>query len=493
MKGIMIQGCTSDAGKSYVATGLCRVLKDMGYKVSPYKSQNMSNNSYVTWDGGEIGRAQGVQAEAAGVRAETYMNPILLKPQKNSRSEVVLFGEVYNAMPGKTYHDDFARDKGVEALRKGLKIIEENYDVVVIEGAGSPAEVNLNDREIVNMFVAEEADVPVLLVVDINKGGSMASVVGTLELVGEHRKRVKGIIFNKFRGDVALFEDGIRWIENYTGIKVVGVLPYLNDVNIEGEDSLSINFCRQSGNRDSVEIGIVRLPFISNHTDMEAFQYESDVNIGFIDENAPLDRYDAIIIPGTKSTIGDLEYLENRGLAEKLRAYKGNIFGICGGYQIMGEALIDEEGIDFKAGYEKEGLGLLPLKTYFHPKKRVCQVTATGSHPLVKNMEVSGYEIHLGRTELTADTVQPLWDIDGHWDGAADSTLRCGGSYLHNVFHNDAFRTVWLNHIRKQKGLPQREVVDTVALKEEQYRKLGEYTKKYLDMDYIMNLIEGGE
>lgn len=493
MKGIMIQGCTSDTGKSYIATGLCRALKDMGYNVSPYKSQNMSNNSYVTWDGGEIGRAQGVQAEAAGIRPETYMNPILLKPQKNSQSEIVLFGEAYQSMPGRKYHDDFARTKGVEALRKGLKIIEENYDAIVIEGAGSPAEVNLNDREIVNMFVANEADVPVLLAVDINKGGSMASVVGTLELVGEDRKRVKGIIFNKFRGDITLFEDGIRWIESYTGIKVVGVLPYIDDVHIEGEDSLSINFCRNSGDQNALSIGIVRLPFISNHTDMEAFQYESDVNIGFVDENSAFDRYDAIIIPGTKSTIGDLEYLEERGVAQKLKDFKGRIFGICGGYQIMGETLIDEEGIDFKPGYEKEGLGLLPLKTYFHPKKRVCQADAVSVHPALKDMEVNGYEIHLGRTERTSDSACPLWSINGHDDGAADGDLRRGGSYLHNIFHNDAFRTAWLNMIRREKGLPEREAVNTTALKEEEYRKLGEYTKKYLDMDYIVKLVEGGE
>ena len=223
MKGIMIQGCSSDAGKSYVATAICRILKDMGYKVSPFKSQNMSNNSYVTWDGGEIGRAQGVQAEAAGVRAETYMNPILLKPQKDSGSEIVLFGEVFKTLSGKDYHDDFTMTDGIAAVRKGLKIIEDQYDVIVIEGAGSPAEVNLNDKEIVNMRIAEEADVPVLLVVDINRGGSFASIVGTLELVGKDRERVKGLIFNQFRGDLSLFEDGVKWIEEYTEIKVVGV------------------------------------------------------------------------------------------------------------------------------------------------------------------------------------------------------------------------------------------------------------------------------
>ncbi|MEG1496020.1 MAG: cobyric acid synthase [Clostridiales bacterium] len=492
MKGIMIQGCTSDAGKSYVTTALCRIFKDMGYKTCPYKSQNMSNNSYVTWDGCEIGRAQGVQAEAAGVRPETYMNPILLKPQKDCGSEVVLFGKVYKTLSGKEYHDSFTMNEGLKAAREGLKIIEEKFDVIVIEGAGSPAEVNLNDREIVNMRIANEADVPVLLVVDINRGGSFASVVGTLELVGKDRSRIKGIIFNQFRGDLSLFEDGVKWIEEYTGIKVVGVLPYFKDIQIEGEDSLSIKFQHNSGSKDAVELGIVRMPYISNHTDMEIFQYEDDVNISFVDEFSSLDKYDAIIIPGTKSTIGDLEYLEQRGVAAKLKAFKGTIFGICGGYQIMGETLIDENGIDFKPGYKKEGLGILPLTTYFQKQKEVGQVTAKGIHPAVKDIEVLGYEIHLGRTDKTNDDILPLWEIDGHWDGVATKDFRCAGSYLHNIFHNDNFRTIWLNQIRAKKSLPQREAVDTVAFKEEQYRKLGEYAKEYLDMDYIMSLMKEG-
>ena len=321
MQGIMIQGCSSDAGKSYVATALCRVLADKGFHVSPFKSQNMANNSYVTWDGGEIGRAQGVQAEAAGVRPETYMNPILLKPRQETGSEIVLFGQVLKTMPGSEYHRSFTMTEGLQAVRKGLQMIAEKYDMIVIEGAGSPAEVNLNAREIVNMRVAREADVPVLLVVDINRGGSFAAIVGTLELLGEDRRRVKGLIFNQFRGDLSLFEDGVRRIEDYAGIKVVGVLPYLEDVHIEGEDSLSINFQHISAARpgQAVELGIVRLPYISNHTDMEIFQYEQDVNIRFIDDFTALENFDAIIIPGTKSTIGDLLHLEQSGLAERLR------------------------------------------------------------------------------------------------------------------------------------------------------------------------------
>ncbi|MDO4542704.1 MAG: cobyric acid synthase [Bacillota bacterium] len=492
MKGIMIQGCTSDAGKSYVATALCRIFADMGYKTCPYKSQNMSNNSYVTWDGCEIGRAQGVQAEAAGIRPETYMNPILLKPQKDSGSEIVLFGKVHKTLSGKEYHDDFTMNQGLEAARQGLKIIEENYDIVVIEGAGSPAEVNLNDREIVNMRIAKEADVPVLLVVDINRGGSFASVVGTLELVGEDRKRIKGIIFNQFRGDIALFEDGVRWIEEYTGVKVVGVLPYFKDIHIEGEDSLSIKFQHTSGAKNAVSLGIVKLPYISNHTDMEIFQYEDDINISFIDEFSSLDKYDAIIIPGTKSTIGDLEYLEERGIAKKLQDYNGTIFGICGGYQIMGETLIDEEGVDFKPGYKKSALGLLPLTTYFQRQKEVGQVKAMGLHPAVKGIEVNGYEIHLGRTDKLNDSITPLWDINGRWDGVATKDLKRGGSYLHNIFHNDNFRNIWLNAIRRRKGLPEREMVDTIAYKESQYKKLAEAAKEHLDMDYIMKLVQEG-
>lgn len=490
MKGIMIQGCTSDAGKSYVATGLCKILSDMGYKVSPFKSQNMSNNSYVTYDGKEIGRAQGVQAEAAGIRPETYMNPILLKPKENSCSEVVLFGEVYKSMSGREYQETFTRSKGLESLRKALKIIEDHYDAVVIEGAGSPAEVNLNDKEIVNMCVAEEADVPVILVVDINKGGALASVVGTLELVGENRKHIKGIIFNQFRGDISLFDDAVRWTENYTGVKVVGVLPYFDDIHIEGEDSLSINFLKNNQSQEALHIGIVRLPFISNHTDMEAFQYEKDVSVNFIDPNEDLSRYDGIILPGTKSTIADLEYLEEQRLDKKLKAFQGSIYGICGGYQIMGETLIDEEGIDFRPGYKKDGLGLLPVTTRFCPEKRVCAINAKGIHPLTEEMNVAGYEIHLGRTEATDQKFLPMWEIQGVADGYADKELHRGGSYIHNIFHNDNFRCLWLNQIRKEKGLPEKAPIDTAKQKQAQYNKLGEYMKQYLDMDYILELLE---
>lgn len=490
MKGIMIQGCTSDAGKSFIATALCRVLKNRGYRVCPYKSQNMSNNSYVTWDGKEIGRAQGVQAEAAGVRAETYMNPILLKPQKGLGSEIILFGEVYRSMDGKVYQEEFTMDMGMEALRKGLALVEQNCDIAVIEGAGSPAEVNLMEKEICNMRVANEADVPVLLAVDINRGGAFASIVGTLELLGKDRERVKGIIINQFYGDVSYFADGIRWIEDYTGIKVCGVLPHI-DVQIEGEDSLSINYRTKAKTRDYLTLGIVELPFISNHTDMEIFRNEEDVAVYSIDEFTDLSGFDGILIPGTKSTIGDMEYLERTGIAAKLRQYDGYVFGICGGYQIMGEKLIDEEGADLEPGYCCDALGLLPITTRFCRDKRVTQTVFRGAHPFAKGMEVEGYEIHLGRTEISGEGALPLWTDGEITEGAASADMKRSGSYLHNVFHNDGFRTAWLNMLRREKGLTEREAVDTAALKEEQYERLAEYAEKYLDMDYILKLIEG--
>ncbi len=490
MKGIMIQGCSSDAGKSYVATALCRVLADMGRKVSPFKSQNMSNNSYVTWDGGEIGRAQGVQAEAAGITPETYMNPILLKPQKTGGSEIVLFGQVYKTMPGSEYHAHFTMNEGIAAVRKALGIIAANYDTIVIEGAGSPAEVNLNAHEIVNMRIAKEADVPVLLVADVNRGGSFASIVGTLELLGEARRRVKGIIFNQFRGDISLFADGAKWLENYTGVKVVGTLPYFTDINIEGEDSLSINFEHTSGAVRPVRIGVVKLPYISNHTDMEIFRYEPDVDVRRVDEFTELADFDALILPGTKSTIADLTYLEQSGLAEKIRRFPGFVYGICGGYQMLGQQLIDPDGVDFAPGFQKAGLALLPLVTRFRPQKHVRQQQARGLHPLLAGISARGYEIHLGESELTADTALPLWQLEGHCDGAATPDLRIAGSYLHNVFHNDAFRNIWLNRLRQSVGRDPLPPVDTAAQKERQYAKLGEYAAKYLDIDYILRLID---
>lgn len=334
MRGIMVQGTSSDSGKSFIVTALCRVFSDMGYKVCPFKSQNMSNNSCVTSDELEMGRAQGVQAEAARLAPEVFMNPILLKPRKDTSSEIVLMGKVFDAPCDKNYYRNFTMTEGLKALRTALSHIEENFDLIVSEGAGSPAEVNLNAAEIVNMRVAREADIPVLLVADVDRGGAIASVVGTLELLGEDRKRVKGIIFNKFRGDISLFEDAVKFTEEKTGVKVVGVMPWLNDVVIEGEDVMSINWMRgASEGRGKLRIGVIKFPRVSNHTDMEAFRFEPDVSLCEVTEATDFTVLDAVILPGTKSTVLDMKHLWDSGLADKIKNFSqegGTVFGQIG-------------------------------------------------------------------------------------------------------------------------------------------------------------------
>jgi adenosylcobyric acid synthase len=493
MKGIMIQGTSSDAGKSFLVTALCRIFSDNGLKTCPFKSQNMSNNSYVTFDGYEIGRAQGVQAEAAREEPSVYMNPILLKPKKDTQSEIVLLGKVFETQEGKDYYKSFTMNEGIQAVRKSLEYIENNYDAIVIEGAGSPVEMNLNDREIVNMRVACEADVPVLLVTDIDRGGSFGSIVGTLELLGEDKKRVKGIIFNKFRGDFSLFEDGVKFIEEYTGIKVVGVMPFLKDVQIENEDNLSTDYYFTSSDKEKIIIGVVNMPFVSNNTDIEIFRYENDVEIKAIDRFTDISLFDAVIIPGTKSTMEDMRYLHTAGIGSRIKEfYKsgGYVFGICGGYQMLGKKISDDIGIDSYNLTEIEGLSLLPVETYFKNEKTVKRVSGTVTHPAFPGCKVSGYEIHLGVTNQTANhDFLPLVKIDDYMDGLADLNFRVAGTYLHNIFHNDEFRNDWLNMIRKSKGYPERTAVNTNCVKEDGYAALAKEVSQHLDIEYIMQLL----
>jgi len=494
MKGIMIQGTSSDAGKSFLVTALCRALANQGMKVCPFKSQNMSNNSYVTKDGLEMGRAQAVQAEAARLQPDVYMNPILLKPRKDTLSEIILMGKVYSTPDeGSLYFKNFAMNTGLQTARQALEYINHHYDVIVIEGAGSPAEINLNATEIVNMRIAKEADVPVILVTDVDRGGSLASVVGTLELLGEDRQRVKGIIFNKFRGDIALFEDAVRWLEDYTKIKVVGVMPYLNDVQVESEDSLNVDYRYQSSSQNKITIAVVKLPYVSNNTDIEPFRFENDVDIIIADRFTDLQKVDAVIIPGTKSTIHDMLFLRESGIAAALQSfYKkgGFIFGLCGGYQILGEVITDELGVDNPSLKHIEGLGLLPVQTTFKASKTVNQATGRLVFPSFKSFNVSGYEIHFGSTQpFNPGLGHPLFELNGNPEGFAMDDLRCAGTYLHNAFHNDDFRNLWLNQIRKQKDYAELSVVSTAEIKEQSYQSLAKAAYEFLDMKYISNLI----
>lgn len=495
MKGVMIQGTASDVGKSLIVTALCRMFANDGVKVVPFKSQNMSNNSYVTKDGKEIGRAQGIQAEAAKIEASVWMNPILLKPRSNQDSEIVYLGKSLKTLSGRGYRDTFY-EKGLEVIQKSLKHLSNEYELVVIEGAGSPVEINLKDRELVNMKVAELADVPVILAADIDRGGVFASIVGTLELLEpEERQRVAGIIINKFRGDISLFEDGIHWLEKKTGIPVLGVLPYVEDHMIDGEDSLSLSNQFSNRKKGNLDIAAIHLPFVSNYSDLEPFLYEEDVSIRWIKHPSEFGNPDAVIIPGTKSTINDLNTLRDRQLdilLQKHIEHGGYVIGICGGYQILGEEIIDETGSD--TGIPNKivaGLGWIPGRTIFYNEKETVR-TAGVYHEntgLLKSGKLEGYEIHLGKTELHQQGCSFLVLENGKEEGYYGKNGQIIGTYLHHLFHNDEWRNHWLNMIRKSKGLDTKEPTFIRDYKDNRYDEIAAHLKEYLNFELLNNII----
>ena len=503
MKGIMIQGTSSDAGKSFLVTGLCRLLADRGVRVCPFKSQNMSNNSCVTWDGLEVSRAQAVQAEAARLRPETFMNPILLKPRRDTCSEIVLEGRVFEAPADRDYYRTFTMTHGLLAVRRALRHIAGHFDAVVIEGAGSPAEVNLNETEIVNMRIAREADVPVLLVTDVDRGGSLASVVGTLELLGADRKRVKGVIFNKFRGDPALFAPAVEWLEARTGVRVIGVMPWVEGASIAGEDSLGLRWGR--GGRGALSVGVIRFPGISNFTDLDPFESEPDVDLVGLDSGTPLKMLrslDAVILPGSKNSMRDMSWLRETGLAEALRAFAdagGFVLGLCGGYQMMGRRLEDPDLRENSELRGIDGLGLLPIVTEFRAgvKTTVCVSGALNPklnpnpNPAEAPLPVEGYEIHFGRTVPDAGApCEPLFILeDGRPEGLGTEDLRIAGTYLHGVFENDRFRGLWLNALRRARGLEERPAADTAGRKERAYDALAAAVERHLDVNGILGFM----
>lgn len=501
MKGIMIQGTSSDAGKSYIVTAICRILANKGFKVAPFKSQNMSNNSYVTVDGFEIGRAQGVQAEAARQAANVHMNPILLKPKMDTMSEVVLHGKVFKSYTGMDYGKEFTLTHGMKAVHESLNFIEDNYDVVVIEGAGSPAEVNLNHREIVNMRIAEAADVDVILVTNIDLGGSFASLVGTLELVFEHRHRIKGVVFNKFRGDIKLLEDGLKWFEDYTGVRVLGVIPYMKDIYIETEDAQSKHLLYQYETKKPLDIAVIHMERVSNNTDVEPFIHEKDCSIRIVKEANELGKPHAIIIPGTKSTIADMEILKDKGLDTKIIEFAkdgGQVIGLCGGFQALGESVTDMIGVDNNTLTESKGLGLLPIKTNFARDKHVEQVSGEllNEYFDYRNCEfnedatsINGYEIHLGETEYLDGSVPIIKLSDGRLDGCINEEGNVIGTYLHHIFHNDHFRNDWLNKVRSHNNMETFDVVNTSSIKEDSYEELAKRVEEHFDMDLLMGLL----
>ncbi|MBT2727797.1 cobyric acid synthase [Bacillus sp. ISL-75] len=495
MKGIMIQGTASDVGKSLIVTALCRILANEGVKVAPFKSQNMSNNSYVTQDGKEIGRAQGIQAEAARVEPTVWMNPILLKPKSDQHAEIVYLGKAIETLSGRGYRDHFY-EKGVEVIKNSLHQLADEYDVVVIEGAGSPVEINLKDRELVNMKVAELADVPVILVADIDRGGVFASIVGTLELLEPYeRQRVVGVIINKFRGDINLFEDGVQWLEEKTGVPVLGVLPFVENHMIDGEDSLSIRSQFSNRNEGTIDIAVIHLPFISNYSDLEPFLFEKDVSLRLVHHASEFGQPDAVIIPGTKSTISDLKNLRDKQLDILVQAYVANggyIVGICGGYQILGGYLIDEVGSDTGIRNHKvKGLGVIPAATTFYKEKETNRVTAQ-YHKRIElpiHQPIVGYEIHLGKTIFSKKGCPFLTLANGEDEGYFANDGQIIGTYLHHLFHNDEWRNHWLNMIRKRKGHPAKEIHSISEFKDKRFDSIAAEMKSHLKWDLIKKII----
>jgi adenosylcobyric acid synthase len=493
---IMVQGTASSAGKSVLVAALCRIFKQDGYKVAPFKAQNMALNSYVTAGGGEIGRAQAVQAEAAGIPPTVDMNPVLLKPTHDTGSQVIVMGKVLRNISASDYYEH--TPKLLETILEALERLRSEYDIVVLEGAGSPAEVNLKEREIVNMRIAKASRSPVLLVGDIDRGGVFAALVGTLELLdAEERDLVRGLVINKFRGDVTLLQDALDFVAERTGKPVLGVVPWFRDIRIPQEDSVFLDE-RPDGIGD-LDVAVIRLPHISNYDDFDPLE-EDGCAVRYVERRADLGEPHLIIVPGTKSTAADLDFMRRTGLAGAVltRAKTGTpVAGICGGYQMLGEKIVDADRIESPDG-EIAGLGLLDAITEFAPEKATTQARAkaaanAGLFASLPDEEITGYEIHMGRTRSRE---APAFTIIGTPGGAAaypDGTVNAAGTifgtYLHGLFHNDGFRRAFLNNLRRHWGLAETEG-GAVRSRDREYDKLADLVRNHLDMNAVYRILE---
>jgi adenosylcobyric acid synthase len=494
-KSLMVMGTASDVGKSVVVTALCRLFANAGLRVAPFKSQNMSNNAAVCADGGEIGRAQAVQAEACRLEPTVDMNPVLLKPESDRHCQVVIRGQARFQMTTREY--SHYREQAWPEIVASYARLAEQFEVIVIEGAGGAAEVNLRHRDLVNWPVAELADASVLIVADIDKGGALASLVGTIALLTpSERERVKGLIINKFRGDPALLYDGLKIIEQRTGVPVLGVLPHAGNLAIPEEDGAGLKVGTKPSPDRPIAMGVVVFPRISNYTDFEAFLHEPDVSLQYLEDPAKAGRLDVIFLPGTKSTIADLAWLRAHGWDELIANYHaagGTVVGICGGYQMMGKRIADPHHIESELD-EAAGLQLLGIETVFEGEKITARVE--GTH-IASGLAISGYEIHCGRIaksgahspfRIRSRGSQPSDELEGalHDDG------KTFGTSIHGLFDAPRFRRHFLNEIRKRKGLPPLEVVgieDAHAARDRAYDRFAQLLQKHLDVAAIAALI----
>ena len=487
-KGLMIQGTMSGVGKSLLVTALCRIFAEDGVKVCPFKSQNMALNSFVTADGLEMGRAQAEQAFAAGLQPDVRMNPILLKPSADSESQVILNGKVLSSMNSREYFKK--RGDFMQEILKDLDSLSEEYELIIAEGAGSPAEINLNKNDIVNMGLAKAADMPVILAGDIDRGGVFAQCLGTVEWMEKaERDRIKGFVFNKFRGDPTLLSPGPEMLFERTGIPLIGVVPYVPGLEIDDEDSISDRLKSTGGNNKEacVDIAVIRLPRISNFTDIIPLEDNPFLSVRYVDNADRLGNPDLIILPGTKTTISDLRWMKQNGLYEAAIRASGNgsfVFGICGGYQMLGTELLDPYGED--GGGKEKGLGLLPVSTVFSKEKNRRQIKGKSS----SGASVEGYEIHMGESEIGGDRLFTL-DADGRQFPEGCITDIAAGTYVHGLFDTGEFADELIELVCKKRNIdfPKEGKTETKKQRfERSVKRLADSVRESVDMDKIREI-----
>lgn len=481
----MVQGTTSDAGKSTLVAGLCRLLARRGVAVAPFKPQNMALNSAVTVDGGEIGRAQAVQAQACFLEPHTDMNPVLLKPSSDTGAQVIIHGKAIGAMRAREYHE--YKPLAMTAVLASHRRLRERYRAVIVEGAGSPAEINLRDRDIANMGFAEAVDCPVILIADIDRGGVFAHLVGTLQLLSaSEQARVRGFVINRFRGDIALLQPGLDWLERFTGKPVLGVLPYLTDWHLEAEDAVARQQTVQR-DRPPLRVAVPVLPRISNHTDFDALRLHPQVDLQMIGPGQPLPDCDLLILPGSKNVRGDLARLREHGwdsaIARHLR-YGGKLLGICGGFQMLGGSVDDPHGLEGAPG-ASAGLGYLDIATVLEPEKQLRRVEGRLLLDAAAPTPISGYEIHAGVTRGPALS-RPLLELGDRRDGAISADGQVLGTYLHGLFDDDAARATLL----RWAGLEQSIEFDYRARREADIERLADSIEQHLDCAAIDALLQ---
>ncbi|MEE9367611.1 MAG: cobyric acid synthase [Pontiella sp.] len=489
-KALCLLGTGSDVGKSVVVAALCRIFKNQGFNVAPYKAQNMSNNSYVTLDGGEMGRAQVVQAEACKLDPHTDMNPVLLKPNTDLGSQVVLQGHAIGNVQAAEYFKDtqYLFGKANESLTR----LKEKHELILIEGAGSCAEVNLRSRDFVNFETAHAADAPVIIIADIDRGGVFAQIVGSLEVIPERdRKRVAGFIINKFRGDAALFDDGIKYLEEKTGLPVLGLIPYYRHIEIDPEDGMPLETVIDPPTRPlpgKINIAALRLPHISNFTDFNPLIRNEHVSFHYLSKPRSLDGYDALLIPGTKNVRFDLQWLKDTGWGNPIGVFTGQMLGVCGGYQVLGKYVHDPHGIEGNPG-SAAGFGLLDIETTLEKEK----VLSRSQGRLADGTFIDGYEIHMGRTVLGKNTTPMVSVISRNqetvkdFDGAVSADRRIEGSYFHGLFDFPDFRNRYLKKLNPD--YPAEDAQAGGEFKQTQYDLLAEHFEQHLDMEKLRRII----